>query len=42
MVVSGNSVCLLQLQSALPRVGRKLPVRHIVELLDASIRGLSM
>ena len=42
MVVSGNPGCLLQLQSALPRVGRKLPVRHIVELLDASIRGISL
>ena len=42
MVVSSNPGCLLQLQSALPRVVRKLPVRHIVELLDASIRGLSM
>ena len=42
MVVSSNPGCLLQLQSAFPRVGRKLPVRHIVELLDASIRGLSM
>jgi len=34
MVVSGNPGCLLQLQSGLPRAGRKLPVRHIVELLD--------
>jgi glycolate oxidase iron-sulfur subunit len=42
MVVSGNPGCLLQLQSALPRAGRKLPVRHIVELLDASIRGISI
>jgi glycolate oxidase iron-sulfur subunit len=41
MVVSGNPGCLLQLQSALARTGRKLPVRHIVELLDASIRGVS-
>ena len=42
MVVSGNPGCLLQLQSALSRSGRKLPVRHIVELLDASIRGISL
>jgi glycolate oxidase iron-sulfur subunit len=42
MVVSGNPGCLLQLQSALRRAGRKLPVRHIVELLDASIRGVSL
>jgi glycolate oxidase iron-sulfur subunit len=37
MVVSGNPGCLLQLQSSLARAGRRLPVRHIVELLDASI-----
>jgi glycolate oxidase iron-sulfur subunit len=42
VVVSGNPGCLLQLQSALWRAGRKLPVRHGVELLDASIRGVSM
>jgi glycolate oxidase iron-sulfur subunit len=42
VVVSGNPGCLLQLQSALSRAGRKLPVRHGVELLDASIRGVSM
>ncbi|HET9375785.1 MAG TPA: glycolate oxidase subunit GlcF [Chthoniobacterales bacterium] len=42
MVVSANPGCLLQLQSALARAGRKLPVRHFVELLDASIRGVSL
>jgi glycolate oxidase iron-sulfur subunit len=42
MVVSGNPGCLLQLQSALARARRKLPVRHSVELLDASIRGVSL
>jgi glycolate oxidase iron-sulfur subunit len=42
MVVSGNPGCLLQLRSALARAGRKLPVRHIIELLDASIRGVSV
>jgi glycolate oxidase iron-sulfur subunit len=42
LVVSGNPGCLLQLQSALARAGQKLPVRHIVELLDASIRGISV
>jgi glycolate oxidase iron-sulfur subunit len=39
MVVTANPGCMLQLQSALARMGRKLPVRHIIELLDASIRG---
>ena len=42
IVVSGNPGCLLQLESALARMRRKLPVRHIVELLDASIRGVSL
>jgi Fe-S oxidoreductase len=42
MAVSGNPGCLLQLQSALARAGRKLPVRHSVELLDASIRDVSL
>jgi glycolate oxidase iron-sulfur subunit len=42
MVVSANPGCLLQLQSALARAGQKLPVRHSIELLDASIRGVSL
>ena len=42
IVVSANPGCLLQLQSALARAGRKLPVRHFIELLDASIRGISL
>ena len=42
MVVSGNPGCLLQLQSALTRAERRLPVRHIVELVDASIRGATV
>jgi glycolate oxidase iron-sulfur subunit len=42
VVVSGNPGCLLQLRSALAREGQKLPVRHSVELLDASIRGGSL
>ena len=42
VVVSGNPGCLLQLQSALARAERRLPVRHIVELVDASIRGMTV
>jgi glycolate oxidase iron-sulfur subunit len=42
LVVSANPGCLLQLECALARMKRKLPVRHIVELLDASIRGVSL
>jgi glycolate oxidase iron-sulfur subunit len=42
VVVSANPGCLLQLQAALARVGRKLSVRHTIEVLDASIRGVSL
>lgn len=41
VVVSGNPGCLLQLSAGLKRAGRSLPVIHVVELLDASLRGLS-
>jgi glycolate oxidase iron-sulfur subunit len=41
-VVSANPGCLLQLMSGLRRAGEKeLPAFHMIELLDASIRGLS-
>ena len=41
-VVSANPGCLLQLMSGLRRAGQKeLPAFHMVELLDASIRGIS-
>jgi glycolate oxidase iron-sulfur subunit len=41
-VVSANPGCLLQLMSGLRRRGeRTLPAFHIIELLDASIRGLA-
>lgn len=42
MVVSGNPGCLLQLQSSLARAGRNLPVRHGIELVDASIRDVRL
>jgi len=42
LVVSGNPGCLLQLQSALARAGKGMPVRHGIELLDASIRAASL
>jgi glycolate oxidase iron-sulfur subunit len=38
-IVSSNPGCLLQIRAALDRAGRPLPVYHMVELLDASIRG---
>jgi glycolate oxidase iron-sulfur subunit len=41
-VVSANPGCLLQLMSGLRRANQKeIPAFHMVELLDASIRGLS-
>jgi len=41
-VVSANPGCLLQLMSGLRRRGeRTLPALHMIELLDASIRGLT-
>lgn len=41
-VVSANPGCLLQMMSGMRRRGLKtLPAFHIVELLDASIRGLA-
>jgi glycolate oxidase iron-sulfur subunit len=42
-VVSANPGCLLQLMGGLRRRGeRTLPALHMIELLDASIRGLSV
>lgn len=41
-VVSSNPGCLLQLQSGLARAGRSLPVYHLVEVVDASIRGTKL
>ena len=42
-VISANPGCLLQLMSALRRRGaEEMPTFHLIELLDASIRGLSV
>ena len=42
-VVSANPGCLLQIMSGLRRRGEKtMPAFHMVELLDASIRGLTV
>jgi glycolate oxidase iron-sulfur subunit len=42
-VISANPGCLLQLMSGLRRRGAaELPTFHMVELLDASIRGLTV
>jgi glycolate oxidase iron-sulfur subunit len=42
VVATGNPGCILQLQSALVRRGRKIPVVHTIQILDASIRGESI
>jgi glycolate oxidase iron-sulfur subunit len=41
MIVSSNPGCLLQIKAGLSRAGRKMPVLHMIELLDASIRGIA-
>jgi glycolate oxidase iron-sulfur subunit len=38
---SANPGCLVQVSAALRRAGRPLPAVHPIELVDASIRGLS-
>jgi glycolate oxidase iron-sulfur subunit len=40
IVATGNPGCLLQLRSGLRNAGSQVPVVHLVEVLDASIRGL--
>jgi len=42
VVATGNPGCLLQLQSALARANHHIPVVHTIQLLDASIRGVSL
>lgn len=39
LVVSGNPGCALQIASALGAAGTPMPVAHIAEVLDASIRA---
>jgi len=40
IVASGNPGCLLQLRSGIRLVGSQVPVVHMVEVVDASIRGV--
>lgn len=40
-LVASNAGCLLQIRSALRRLGADLPALHPVELIDASIRGVA-
>jgi glycolate oxidase iron-sulfur subunit len=41
VVATGNPGCVLQLQSSLARNGHRTPVLHTIQLLDASIRGIT-
>ena len=38
-VVSGNPGCILQLGKELKNQGQTIPVRHFIEVLDASLRA---
>ena len=35
MVVTANVGCMLQLRAGMERAGRKVPVKHVVEVLDS-------
>jgi glycolate oxidase iron-sulfur subunit len=39
VLATSNPGCLLQIKSGLARAGRTLPAVHLIELVDASIRG---
>jgi glycolate oxidase iron-sulfur subunit len=41
VVVTGNPGCLMQLQLSLNRIGQSTPVMHTIQLLDASLRGIT-
>ncbi len=40
LLVTANPGCLMQIRAALERTGGRVALAHIVEVLDASIRGL--
>jgi len=39
LVVSANPGCLVQISSGLKRAGKRVPVLHMIELMDAAIQG---
>jgi glycolate oxidase iron-sulfur subunit len=39
MVVTSNPGCILQIAAGLQRAGRDIPVKHMIEIVDASITG---
>ena len=42
VVATGNPGCLLQFQASLAALGKRIPVVHTVEILDAAMRGKSI
>jgi glycolate oxidase iron-sulfur subunit len=42
LLVTANPGCLMQVASSLERAGERIALAHTVEVLDASIRGLSV
>jgi glycolate oxidase iron-sulfur subunit len=42
LLITANPGCLMQVDSALRRQGRTIALAHTVEVLDASIRGVSL
>lgn len=42
VVLTGNPGCMLQLRAALARANLRVPVFHTIQLVDASIRGVSL
>jgi glycolate oxidase iron-sulfur subunit len=41
VIAAGNPGCALQISAHLDALGRPIPIRHPIELLDASIRGVA-
>ena len=42
VLATANPGCMLQLAAAGARKGRSWPIRHPIEILDASIRGVDL
>lgn len=39
LIVTANPGCMMQIATALERLGRPLPIMHTASIVDASIRG---
>jgi len=42
VIATANPGCMLQMSSASARLGRRWPIHHPIEILDASIRGVTL